>query len=177
MRGEPRVSSGSESRRGTLSQATKDEMAAVPSDVWFGRWTIALLVTAGIDFLLALGAQFQVVAFTGLVEAMLVVFDPGDVGRGRRLGYTGIRFWARIRRGEHLTRAERRRRVWAYALAVAMAAFVMVAEEFGAQNKLWLWAYIPAAVLLALAPRLRPRKRVRTRKNRATEPHTGRPQH
>jgi hypothetical protein len=145
--------------------------------VWFGRWTIALLVTAGIDFLLALGAQLQVVAFTGLVEAMLVVSISVMLVAVVGWGYTGIRFWARIRRGEHLTRAERRRRVWAYALAVAVAAFVLVAEEFGAQNKLWLWAYIPAAVLLALAPRLRPRKRVRTRKNRATEPHTGRPQH
>jgi len=171
MRGEPSRPAGA------LTQTTTDDIAtAVPSLVWFDRWTIVLLVTAGVDILLALGLQFRILAFNGPTEAMMFISIPVMLVTVIGWSYTGIRFWAQIRRGEHLTRADRRRRVWAYALALSVAAFVGVAAVFGAHNKLWLWAYVPAGVLLALAPTLRPRKRVRTRRSRATEPHTDRPQ-
>jgi hypothetical protein len=160
------------------SPPTDDIATAVPSLVWFDRWSIVLLVTVGVDILLALGLQFRVVTplLTGPAEAMIFISFPVMLVAAVGWAYTSMRFWAQLRRGQHVTRAERRRRAWAYVLALGAAALVVVAEVLGAQNKLWLWAYVPAASLVALGYTMRPRKRVRTRKSRVTEAQTGRPQ-
>jgi hypothetical protein len=156
-----------------------DEMAmVVPSLEWFDRWSIVLLVIVGADILLALGLQLRLVGplLTGPAEAMIFISLPVMLVAVVGWADTGMRFWAQLRRGEHVTRAERRRRAWAYVLALGAAALVGVAEVFGAQNKLWLWAYVPALGLVALGYTMGPRKRVRTRRSRATEAPSGRPQ-
>ena len=160
------------------STSTDDTATAVPSLVWFDRWSIVLVIAAGVDIVLALGLQFRVVApsLTGPAEATIFISFPVMLVAVVGWTYTGMRFWAQIERGQHLTRTERRRRAWAYVLAAGVAALVVVAEVFGTHNKLWLWAYLPAGILIALGSRLRPRKRVRTRKRRAAEAQTGRPQ-
>jgi hypothetical protein len=160
------------------STSTDDTATAVPSLVWFDRWSIVLAVAVGVVIVLALGLQFRVVApsLTGPAEAMIFISFPVMLVAVVGWTYTAVRFWAQIERGQHLTRTERRRRAWAYVLALGTAALILVAEVFGTHNKLWLWAYLPAGVLVAFSFRMRPRKRVRTRKRRAAEAHTGRPQ-
>jgi hypothetical protein len=159
------------------SASTDDTATAVPSLVWFDRWSIVLALTVGVVIVIALGLQFRVVApsLTGPAEATIFISFPVMLVAIVGWTYTGMRFWAQIERGEHLTRRERRRRAWAYVLALMVAALVLVPEVFGTHNKLWLWAYLPAGVLVALSFRMRPKKRVRTRKRRAAEAQTGQP--
>ena len=151
---------------------------AVPSLVWFDRWSIILVVAVGAAIALASALQFQVGApwLTGFAETSL--FTSLGVVLVAVVGwtYTAAKFWAQISRGEHVTRTERRRRAWAYALAFGAAAFVVVAEVLSPHNKLWLLAYVPAGGLVALGFTLRPKKRVRKRRRQAAEASTGGPQ-
>ena len=97
------------------STLADDTATAVPSLVWFDRWSIALVGAVGVDIVLALGLQFRLVApsLTGPAEAMIFISFPVMLVAIVGWTYTGMRFWAQIERGQHLTRTERRRRAWA----------------------------------------------------------------
>lgn len=161
----------------TEGSAPLDDAATdVPSLEWFDRWTILLIASAGAVMLLAIALQFRVAApwLTGPAETTIFISVGVILVASVGWAYTGMRFWAQLKRGEHVTRAERRRRVRAYAVAFGAAAFAFVALQFGPQDKIWLWAYVPAGALLAFGFTLRPKKRVRKRKRPATEASPGR---
>lgn len=153
------------------STPTDDVATGVPSLEWFDRWTLLLLAGAGVVIALALGLQFQVMAPFLLGPAEATIFLAIAVMLVAVVGwaYTGMKFWAQLRRGEHLTRTEQRRRARAYVLALGAAAFAVVAVFFSAYNTVWLWAYAPAAGLVALGYTMRPKRRVRKRTRRAKE--------
>ena len=135
----------------------------VPSMVWFDRWWFLLVGSLVLGSLMAalLAFHFGAPFLTGPLETAVVLSVVAMLVATVGFSYSSIRFWRQMERGRHLTRAERRRRVWAYLLAFGVGGLTALAEFGRAHDRRWLWAYVPVAVLFAIAFAIRPRKRAR----------------
>ena len=149
-----------------VKAAGNDVLEDLPSVKWFDRWWFLLTAAMGLGLVLALALQFQVggPALTGPMELGLFVSIGFALVALPGFLYTLARFWIQMRRGEHITRAERIRHIQAYILAFAAGASAFVGSTV--RNPFVAgFAFFVAFGLIAFGFALRPRKRARRRRS------------